>query len=260
MAAVLPLLQYKPTTQNQRVQSFGFADEDEDTPRIYRIENVSGVSELDELMWAGYRQIFSEHVILESNRQKFLESQLKSGMISVRDFVRGLAKSDVFYRLVVEPNSNYRVVELCLKRILGRAPYNQDEKIAWSIVIAQKGVGGFVDLLVNSDEYESNFGENTVPYQRKRMGANAEGRPFNLTTPRYDADYRDRAGITKYDWQFTLQKYFSQREKQRRLAEGDPRKYLDMVQQIDPKRVYPGTTRASSMPDYLAKVPYRGRR
>jgi phycobilisome rod-core linker protein len=258
--AILPLMTVKPSSQNQRVISFGFADEDEDSPKIYCTENISDDTDRQELIWAGYRQVFSEHVILDSNRQTFLESQVNFGMITVRDFIRGLAKSETFYHMVVEPNSNYRVVEVCLKRLLGRAPYNKMEEITWSIVIAQKGIVGFVDALLDGDEYQTNFGDNTVPYQRKRMGTGAEGRPFNLVTPRYDTDYRDRAEITKYDWQFTLQKYFTKKEQTRRLPEGDPRRFAAIAQSINAKGNYAQNLRASDIPDYLAVVPYRGRR
>lgn len=43
---VLPLLQYKPTTQNHRVSSFGVADQNEDTPYIYRLEDVSSYTDI----------------------------------------------------------------------------------------------------------------------------------------------------------------------------------------------------------------------
>ncbi|WP_244222505.1 phycobilisome rod-core linker polypeptide, partial [Corallococcus praedator] len=121
-----------------------------------------------ELINAAYRQVFSEHLILQYNRQQNLESQLKNRSITVRDFIRGLAKSETFRRLVVDPNSNYRVVELCLKRLLGRAPYSKDEEIAWSIKIATLGWGHFVDALIDSEEYQISFGDTTVPYQRRR--------------------------------------------------------------------------------------------
>jgi phycobilisome rod-core linker protein len=114
----------------------------------------------------------------------------------VREFIRGLAKTDAFYRLVVETNSNYRIVELCLKRILGRAPYNKDEEIAWSIKIATKGIDGFIDALIDSEEYETNFGDTTVPFQRRRY----KDRPFNLVTPRYGDYWRDKQESERYKW------------------------------------------------------------
>ena len=174
----IPLLDYKPSSQNQRVA--GYEVPSEDTPWIYRIEDCSNPNDVLELINAAYRQVLSEHQILQFNRQVQLESQLKNRSISVRDFIRGIAKSEAFRNLVVETNSNYRLVELCLKRLLGRAPYNQAEEIAWSIKVATLGWGSFVDTLIDSEEYRSSFGDNTVPFQRRRY----KDRPTNLVTPR----------------------------------------------------------------------------
>jgi len=190
----IPLLTYKPSSQNQRVA--GYEVPNDDTPYIYRLEDSFDETEIQDLIWAAYRQVFSEHEILKHFRQPALESQVKNRAITVRDFVRGLAKSEAFYRLVVETNSNYRVVELSLKRILGRAQYNKDEEIAWSIKIATSGIGGFIDALVDSQEYQTNFGDNTVPYQRRRY----KDRPFNLVTPRYANYWRDKQEDARYKW------------------------------------------------------------
>ncbi|MBW4607381.1 MAG: phycobilisome rod-core linker polypeptide [Hassallia sp. WJT32-NPBG1] len=209
----IPLLQYKPSSQNQRVAGYEVANED--TPRTYRLENSgSDGGEVQELIWAAYRQIFSEHETLKFHRQKNLESQLKNRAITVRDFIRGLAKSEAFRRLVVETNSNYRIVEVCLKRLLGRTSYNKDEEIAWSIKIATLGWGGFVDALVDSEEYQTNFGENTVPYQRRRF----KDRPFNLVTPRYGNYWRDK-------------------EESERYKSGDINNFLDMASRIEIRTV-----------------------
>ncbi|MFN7662094.1 MAG: phycobilisome rod-core linker polypeptide, partial [Dolichospermum sp.] len=101
-------------------------------PYIYRIEDANSPGEIQQLIWAAYRQIFNEQEILKFNRQITLETQLKNRSITVKDFIRGLVKSERFYQLVVTPNNNYRLVEMFLKRILGRSPYNEQEKIAWS--------------------------------------------------------------------------------------------------------------------------------
>ena len=222
----IPLLQYKPSSQNQRVA--GYEVPNEDSPRFYRLEDSPTNSEIQELIWAVYRQVFSEHEILKFYRQSNLESQLKNRAITVRDFIRGLAKSESFRRLVVETNSNYRVVELTLKRLLGRAPYNKDEEIAWSIKIATLGFGGFVDALVDSEEYQTNFGDNTVPYQRRRF----KDRPFNLVTPRYGNYWRDQQESDRYKW-------------------GDINNFLDMASSIQIKIVNhkPVSTANIQIPD-----------
>jgi phycobilisome rod-core linker protein len=251
----LPLLEYKPSSQNHRVKSFGKADLNEDTPYIYRLEDVSSFSDMQGIIWAAYRQVFSEHEILKFNRQKHIESQLKNGSLTVRDFIRGLAKSEAFYRLVVSVNNNYRLVDICLKRFLGRSAYNKEEEIAWSIVIATKGFDGFVDALLDSDEYTEAFGDNTVPYQRKRL----VDRPHNLVTPRYGEDFQESAGTVTTDWRFTLEKFYSRKFQERRLAEGDPRKYADMAASINAKGNYAQNIRAAEL-DYMSLVPNRSRR
>ncbi|MCP6757276.1 MAG: phycobilisome rod-core linker polypeptide [Fischerella sp. CENA71] len=251
----LPLLEYKPSSQNHRVQSFGFADQNEDTPYVYRLEDVSSFTDMENIIWAAYRQVFSEHEVLKFNRQKHIESQLKNGSLTVRDFIRGLAKSEAFYRLVVSVNNNYRLVDITLKRLLGRSAYNKEEEIAWSIVIGTKGFGGFVDAIVDSDEYTEAFGDNTIPYQRKRLVA----RPHNLVTPRYGEDFQESAGTVATDWRFTLEKFYTRKFQERQLAEGDPRKFTDIATSLNAKGNYAQNIRAADL-DYLNLVPNRSRR
>jgi phycobilisome rod-core linker protein len=250
----LPLLQYKPSSQNHRVKSFGIADQNENTPYIYRFEDVSSYTDIQNIIWAAYRQVFSEHEILQFNRQKTLESQVKNGALSVRDFIRGLAKSEAFYRLVVSVNNNYRLVDITLKRLLGRSAYNRDEEIAWSIVIGTKGFHGFVDALIDSEEYSQSFGESTVPYQRKRL----EGRPYNLVTPRYGADFQESEGTVKTDWRFTVERFYTKKAQERRLPEGDPRKFLELAGSVGAKGNYAQKLSTFDI-DYLNAVPYRKR-
>jgi phycobilisome rod-core linker protein len=111
----------------------------------------------------------------------------------VREFMRGLATSDMFRRLNYEVNNNYRFVELCVQRLLGRKVYSDREKLAWSIVLATKGLNGFIDDLLNSAEYANHFGEDTVPYQQRRvLPQRTQGElPFERMA-RYGTDYRDQ--------------------------------------------------------------------
>jgi phycobilisome rod-core linker protein len=163
----IPLLTYPTNSQNNRVHSLEVPGDEHS--RIFTTDNLLGTSDLDNLISAAYRQIFHEQQMLTSHRQRFLESQLRAGQINVRDFIRGLALSDSFRRLVFDCNNNYRFVEICIQRILGRNVYSEREKMAWSIVIATKGIQRFIDDLLNSDEYLDNFGDSSVPYQRRRI-------------------------------------------------------------------------------------------
>jgi phycobilisome rod-core linker protein len=248
----LPLLEYKLTAPNHRVRSFGISDQNEDTPYIYRLEDTNSPAEMRQLIWAAYRQVFNEQLVLKFNRQITLETRLANSSITVRDFIRELAKSERFYTLVVSVNDNYRLVEVCLKRLLGREPYNQDEKIAWSIKIGTLGFHGFVDALVDSDEYTENFGDSTVPYQRKRMTTE---RPFTFL-PRYGQDYREVAGTAKTDWRIALENFYNRKSQERRLQEGDPRKFRDLAAGLAPKSNYAQQFSTFDL-DYLNKVPVR---
>jgi phycobilisome rod-core linker protein len=187
----LPLLEYAPSSQNQRVTGYEVGSDEQ--PRIFSTNDLLSPSEMDGLITAAYRQVFHEQQMLSSTRQAALESQLRSGQITVREFIRGLATSDSFRRLNFDVNNNYRFAELCVQRLLGRKVFNDREKIAWSIVLATHGLTGFIDALLNTSEYQETFGDHTVPYQRRRiLPQRMQGElPFERMA-RYGKDYRDK--------------------------------------------------------------------
>lgn len=249
----IPLLEITPTTQNQRVE--GYEVPDDDDLQFYRLTDVSSDSEITEAIWAGYRQIFSEHLILETYRQPFLESQLRNHAISVREFIRGLGKTDVYRQLVAETNSNYRLVDITFKRFLGRSTYNKDEQIAWSIVIATKGLSGFIDAVVDSEEYRQNFDDSIVPYQRRRFN----DRPFNLVNPRY-SDYWRARQISYEGSYYQVQR--SGEAVQRGVRHAIPSSFLAMARSISPSGINYQRTRdraisqatSREIPDMTRKV------
>src|SRR4028118_918689 len=91
----IPLLEYKPSSQNQRVS--GYEVPSEDTPRSYRTEDCLDQNDVLELIWAVYRQVLSEHEILQSNRQIHLESQLKKRAITRAGFCPGGGEGEAFF-------------------------------------------------------------------------------------------------------------------------------------------------------------------
>ncbi|HHP7231335.1 MAG TPA: phycobilisome rod-core linker polypeptide [Xenococcaceae cyanobacterium] len=187
----IPLLDYAPSTQNQRVAGYEVPGEEQRI--IGTTETPLSESEKTGVIWAAYRQIFHEQQILTSNRQYSLESQLKADKITVRQFIRGLLLSEAFRQYNYEPNNNYRFVQICIQRLLGREVYGEPEKLAWSILLATKGLAGFIDAILNSEEYLNNFGNNIVPYQRRRiLPQRTQGELPFARMPRYEADYRDK--------------------------------------------------------------------
>ncbi len=247
----LPLLNYPPSSQNQRVASF-----DVGGPRELRVfstdDQYSGVG-MDALIEAAYRQMFFH--AFKWDREPFLESQLRNGQITVRDFIRGLALSTTFYESFYEKNSNYKFVEHCVQKILGREVYSDREKIAWSIVVATKGIQGFVDELLNSEEYLTSFGYNTVPYQRRRvLPGRAEGeRPIHIKNPRYDAYHRNILGFPQIVWQSQVKRFVPQEKK---VTPGNPRMFLDMARSIGPSSAAPARVSTGNI-DIATAVPYR---
>ncbi len=185
----IPPLKYPLTSQNYRV--IGYEIPSEEQPKIYNCENLLSKTEMDELIYAAYRQIWNEQQILRSNRQRELESQLRSSQITVRDFIRGLALSETFQKRNYQVNNNYRFVKMCVQRLLGRDVHNEREKLSWSIILATLGLEGFVDALLNSEEYMDNFGYDIVPYQRRRiLPQRTIGEYPFARMPRYGKDHR----------------------------------------------------------------------
>ncbi|MCC5623657.1 phycobilisome linker polypeptide, partial [Nostoc sp. CHAB 5715] len=72
-----------------------------------------------------------------------------------------LYKSKFFY-----DNFQTRVIELNYKHLLGRAPYDESDVVYHLDLYQTKGYEADIDSYIDSPEYQSNFGENIVPYYR----------------------------------------------------------------------------------------------
>ena len=186
----LPVLATKPLSSNARVSNFLAASEESSRQFGRQASQLDGAA-VDALIEQAYRQVYFH--AFKRDRDAMLESQLRSGQISTREFVRQLLRSEKFRNDFYRCNSNYRVVEQVVGRVLGRPVHGEQERIAWSIVIAQQGLPAFIDALINSPEYLDVFGEDLVPYQRARVlaGQAVGTMPFNQQAPRYDAYWRD---------------------------------------------------------------------
>jgi len=226
----IPILQYSLATQNQRVNGFETYP-GEEQPKIYTTDNLPTALEMDEIIWACYRQIFSEHQTLSISRDPFLESQLRFNQIKIKDFITSLLLSESFRYLNYDVNNNYRIVEMCVQRVLGRDVYNEREKLAYAVILADKGFEFFIKLLINSEEYIENFGETIVPYQRRRMIAQrSKGEmPFNLKTPRMNSSYSSKQNSAQLLSSTAVRKF---RPQEQTPKAGDPALFLTMVDEV----------------------------
>jgi phycobilisome rod-core linker protein len=246
----IPLLEYAPSSQNSRIKGYEIPGDEQ--PRVFSTDNLLSPNQISDLIEAAYRQIFFH--AFAADREKFLESQLRNGQITVRDFIRGLCLSNTFTNSFYNLNSNYRFVTHCIQKVLGRDVYSEAEKIAWSIVIATKGRAGFINDLLNSDEYLENFGDNIVPFQRRRvLPSGASQVPFNIQSPRYDDYYRGKLGFPKISYSVTKR---SSTPVAQKLKAGDPSLYMDMVRDLGLLGNPPQTISALTL-DYENLVPRR---
>jgi phycocyanin-associated rod linker protein len=118
------------------------------------------------VIWAAYRQVLGNEHLMESERLVGPESLLVRGVISVRDFVRAIAESELYREKFLYPNFHVRFIELNYKHLLGRAPYDQTE-IAYHLnLFISQGYEAEINSYLNSVEYENSFGDNIVPYHQ----------------------------------------------------------------------------------------------
>ena len=99
-------------------------------------------------------------------QNKVEEIKLENGDISLREFVRQVARSGAFRRRYWSGLYICKAIEVMHRRLLGRPTFGRWEIDAYFDVAARKGFYGVVDAILNSSEYATAFGEDTVPYER----------------------------------------------------------------------------------------------
>lgn len=118
------------------------------------------------VIWAAYRQVFGNDHVMEAERLTSAESLLRQGSITVRNFIRALAQSELYREKFFYSTPQVRFIELNYKHLLGRAPYDEAE-IAYHVdLYQQKGYEAEIDSYIDSPEYQESFGDAIVPYYR----------------------------------------------------------------------------------------------
>lgn len=137
----------------------------DETPPLEWVPGRSG-EEAETIIRAVYRQVLGNAYVMESERLSVPESQFKRGELSVREFVRAVAKSDLYQSRFFTSCARYRATELNFRHLLGRPPFDLEEMRAHSTILDNQGFGADIDSYIDSDEYQTTFGENIVPYIR----------------------------------------------------------------------------------------------
>ncbi len=130
---------------------------------------------------AVYRQVLGNDYLMQSERLTGLESLLMNGQLTVREFVRGIAKSDLYKTKFLYPHFQTRVIELNFKHLLGRAPYAESEVTEHLDLYQNKGFEADIDSYIDSEEYDAYFGDAIVPYYRDLVTTGVGQRTVGFT-------------------------------------------------------------------------------
>ena len=149
------------TVEAARLGTTAFTDQ-----RPIELRSTASPSDIQAVIYAVYRQVLGNDYLMQSERLVELESLLTNGALSVRDFVRAVAKSDLYKAKFLQPNFQTRVIELNFKHLLGRAPYDEAEVIEHLDRYQNQGFDADIDSYIDSLEYETHFGDSLVPYYR----------------------------------------------------------------------------------------------
>jgi phycocyanin-associated rod linker protein len=128
-----------------------------------------------------YRQVLGNDYIMQSERLTSLESLLINGQLTVRDFIRAVAKSDLYKTKFLYPHFQTRVIELNFKHLLGRAPYDESEVIEHLDRYQNQGFEADIDSYIDSEEYDRSFGDSIVPYYRDLVTTGVGQRTVGFT-------------------------------------------------------------------------------
>ncbi|AFZ20426.1 phycobilisome rod-core linker polypeptide [Allocoleopsis franciscana] len=135
---------------------------------ILELWPTSDRAEIQTIIRAVYKQVLGNPHVMESERLVTAESQLCDHSITVREFVRAVAKSEFYRTRYFESCAPYRFVELNFLHLLGRAPQDQRELSEHIVRCVAEGYDSEIDSYIDSSEYQAAFGENIVPYYRGR--------------------------------------------------------------------------------------------
>jgi phycobilisome core-membrane linker protein len=136
--------------------------------RIFRMNASMSQSEATLAIAALYIQVMdlSNSEIPHEFRRNDLESKLRNGEISVRDFVTALATSEAYISRFHTPYPSAKAIEFLFRHLLGRAPVSQAEIADYSRIMTERGFSAVVTMMISSMEYTRYFGTDVVPYHR----------------------------------------------------------------------------------------------
>jgi phycobilisome core-membrane linker protein len=151
--------------------------------------NAPSEAQRSQAIDAAYRQLLNR-LPLAAERLGDAESQFRNGRLSVAEFVAQIAGSDLFQRRL-QRMAPLRAATAAYLALLGRAA-QPAEVSRFLATRAADGQQAALEAILNSREYASAFGTNTVPYLRGL--ATQDGIPLT-TVNRTASLYSGNAGL-----------------------------------------------------------------
>lgn len=205
---------------------------------------------------AVYRQVLGNDYLMAAERLTSLESLLINGQITIRGFVRAVAKSELYKQKFLYPHFQTRVIELNFKHLLGRAPYDEAEVVEHLDRYQTQGFEADIDSYIDSVEYETSFGDSIVPYYRgfsTQTGQKTVGftRMFQLYRGYANSDRAQMGGASS-----RLAIDLARNSASAVIAPGSGSAYLPSMRGVTPNRVFGSAVTGSS--DRLYRIEVAG--
>lgn len=149
------------TTASSRLGTSALSD----APKVELRPNYTK-EDVETVIRATYRQLLGNDYLMKSERLTSAESLLRDGSLTVREFVRAVAKSELYKTKFFYNSFQTRTIELNYKHLLGRAIYDESEVVHHLDLYQNEGYDADIDSYIDSVEYQESFGDNIVPYYR----------------------------------------------------------------------------------------------
>lgn len=160
-------------------------------PAVFKLsksqEDVDIITARDAVINAVYLRVFGRQVYAEELLTfKPVESKVRDGSLSIRAFVKYLAKSSVFRSIYWEPLFICKAIEYIHNRLLGRPTYGRQEINQYFNIAYKENYFKMIDAIIDSPEYLETFGDDTVPYERYLTASGIAMRTLRSNTKQID--------------------------------------------------------------------------
>ena len=150
----------KPRKVGPRVVSMPSTANDGRRPKVN-----AGANTVQAVIRAVYTQVIGNSGYA-GEQDRSAESRLANGEICLKEFIRQIARSKAFQKRYWDGLYITKAIEVMHRRLLGRPTFGRWEIDSYFDTAARRGFFGVVDALIDSDEYQTAFGDDTVPFER----------------------------------------------------------------------------------------------